>query len=203
MIMKNLTAISAIFATVLSASAFANEEVAQNLTDKKHTFGAQWSLGSADYERSHFSDDGVIQLYGYYNYAINKQVAIEVGINSGSDWGWDCDNDYDNDDWDCDTGWFDWDDDDIEYTNFVIAAKGSIPLSKRNSLFAKLGGQFYDYEINYRDNTDTDESGFGLFAEAGWQYRWDFGLGLNAGLQFIDMGNLDTSTFTAGVSYQF
>ena len=70
-------------------------------------------------------------------------------------------------------------------------------------MFAKLGGQFYDYEINYRDNTDTDESGFGLFAEAGWQYRWDFGLGLNAGLQFIDMGNLDTTTFTAGVSYQF
>ena len=100
--MKKLTAISAIFATVLSASAFANQAVAQNQMDKKHTFGAQWSLGDADYDKSHFSDDGVIQLYGYYNYAINKQVAIEVGINSGSDWGWDCD-----------TGWFDWDDDDV------------------------------------------------------------------------------------------
>lgn len=200
--MKTLTAISAIFATVLSASAFANQAVEYSQEDKKHTFGAQWALGSADYDKSHFSDDGVIQLYGYYNYAINKQLAVEVGISSGSDWGWDCDNDYE-DDWDCDAGWLDFDDDDIEYTNFVIAAKGSIPLSKRNSLFAKLGGQFYDYEIQYRDHARSDESGFGVFFEAGWQYRWDFGLGLNAGLQFMDMGNLDTSTFTAGVSYQF
>jgi hypothetical protein len=42
-----------------------------------------------------------------------------------------------------------------------------------------------------------------LFAEAGWQYRWDFGFGLDTGLRYIDMGDLSVLAFTAGVSYQF
>ena len=170
--------------------------VEQSQTPKKHTLGAQWSLGHADHDKSVLGDKGVSHLYGYYNYAVNQQVAIELGLNKGSDWS---------------IGWG-WDSDDTEYNSFVITGKRSIKLSKRNSFFIKLGGQFYDYQITnqsfdnqfkYTDKLIADDSGLGLFAEVGWQYRWDFGFGLNTGFQFMDMGDLNISAFTAGVSYQF
>jgi hypothetical protein len=166
-------------------------------TPKKHTIGAKFSLGSADHNNSLSSDKGVDDLYGYYNYAINHKVAIEVGFNEGSDGGLGfsiscCSNSVD-----------------LEYSNLVVAGVGSIQLSQRNSFFVKLGGQIYDYQITeYQLFTNTsqehvDESGYGVFAEAGWQYRWDFGFGLDTGLRYIDMGDLSVLAFTAGVSYQF
>ncbi|SFD14832.1 outer membrane beta-barrel protein [Pseudoalteromonas denitrificans] len=206
--MKARIILPSLFATVLSISSYAQNDASSTEPSKKHTFGAQWSLGSVDYDKAHFDDDGVVQIYGYYNYRINNRFAVEVGINRGADWDWDCDNDDndddddDDDDWGCDSTWF-WSDDEIEFTNYVVAAKGNVELSQRNSLFAKFGAQFYDYELSYKNVLKDDDNGVGVFAEAGWQYRWDFGLGLNAGIQFIDMGDLDTTTFTTGMSYQF
>ena len=188
-----LLAIYFVFVTFQPCSLLAVE---QDQALKKHIFGAQWSLGSADHDKSLINDTGVSHLYGYYNYAIDQKLAIEIGYNEGSDWS---------------IGWG-WDSDDTKYKNFVIATKGSIPLSKRNSLFFKLGGQIYDYQItdqsfdsqlNKTGNLLEKKSGFGFYLEAGWQYRWDIGLGLNSGLQFMDMGNLTISTFTTGISYQF
>ena len=169
----------------------------QSHPPKMHTIGAKFSLGSADHDNSLLSNKGVDDLYGYYNYAMNHNGAIEVGFNEGSEGGLGfslscCSNSVD-----------------LEYSNLVVAGKGSIQLNNGNSLFVKLGGQIYDYQITeyqFLKNTaqlQANESGFGLFAEAGWQYRWDFGFGLDTGLRYIDMGDLSVLAFTAGVSYQF
>ncbi|WP_259366714.1 MULTISPECIES: hypothetical protein [unclassified Colwellia] len=42
-----------------------------------------------------------------------------------------------------------------------------------------------------------------MFLEAGWEYRWDNGFGLNASLQYQGAGDLDIDTFNVGISYAF
>ena len=187
-------------------SSFAHDQV----ENKQHTFGGQWSIGSVDFDSANNDDDGILQIYSYYNYALNKNLAFEIGLSVGADiedW---CNDDdlYDhNDDWHCDSNnhhsFFNMDADELEYSNVVIALKKRIPLSQKSSFYGKVGGQFYDYEILRRHHVVKDESDVGLFLEAGWQYRWNFGLGLNLGMQYMDMGELETRALTAGISYQF
>jgi opacity protein-like surface antigen len=43
----------------------------------------------------------------------------------------------------------------------------------------------------------------GVFAELGWEYDFNNGLGINASYQYMDMGDLDTSTLGVGLSYRF
>ena len=93
--------------------------------------------------------------------------------------------------------------DKLEYSNLVIAAKGNYALSQRNSLYGKLGVQFYDYEISKSKSILVEEDGVGLFLEAGWGYQWDNGLAVNVGIQSIDMGDLDTAGATIGMRYHF
>ncbi len=89
--------------------------------------------------------------------------------------------------------------DELEVTNLVLAGKAAVPLLKRNSLYAKVGANFYDYEISRDDKLLLDDSDL----EAGWQYVWDFGLGMDAGDQYFDMGDLDSTSLAIGVNYQF
>ena len=85
----------------------------------------------------------------------------------------------------------------------VFALKTDLSLSKRNRLFAKVGAAFYDYQIDLDHSRVTDEDGTGLFLEAGWEYRWDNGFGLNASLQHQDADDLELDTFNIGISYSF
>ena len=93
--------------------------------------------------------------------------------------------------------------DEVEYSNLVVAIKGKLPLSQRNSLYAKIGAQYYDYDINRGNKTIVSDADIGLYLAAGWQYRWDMGLGMNAGYETYDMGDLTTFTLNVGISYQF
>jgi len=85
----------------------------------------------------------------------------------------------------------------------VIAAKGQYSLTQRNSLYAKIGVQFYDYDISNDNEKLKSDDGAGLFLAAGWQYQWDNGFALNAGLQSMKMGDLKIAGSTLGMSYQF
>lgn len=159
-----------------------------------------------EYKGSNSDDSGVVQLYAYYNYAVNRHFSLEVGVNVGADFDkWECEK-VDKNDWNCfdtDNDHFGLGVDEIEFSNVVIAIKGTLPLSKRNSLYGKLGVQAYSYDISSDNITVVDDSGTGLYLAAGWQYRWDFGLGMNVGYEAIDMGKLDTFTLNTGISYQF
>ena len=85
----------------------------------------------------------------------------------------------------------------------MAAIKGDIDLSQRNSLYGKIGAQYYDYEFSRNDRFIEGDSGTGLFLEAGWQYRWDLGIGMNAGLRYQDMGDLEFTSANVGISYTF
>lgn len=176
---------------------------------RHHSFGVQLSSGGARYKGSSQDGDGVSQGYLYYNYALTNNWSLESGVilGTGND-SWSCTSNSDDDSFsltcnDDEELLFEDQYEDIDYTNFVVAAKGQVFVSQRNSIYGKLGATFYDYDLSRNNKTIIDKDGAGALLEFGWQYRWDFGLGLNAGYQHVYMGDLKTNTLTAGVSYAF
>lgn len=175
--------------------------------DKPHSFGAQIGSGSLEFNNSSYDGDGVAHVYGFYNYAYTEHLSLEVGLNIGAD----VDNfecyEAGHDDWHCsinnDDSLFDLGVDEVEYSNVVAAIKGIIPLSKRNSLYGKVGAQFYDYELSRHNRILFDDSGVGLYLAAGWQYQWDMGLGMNVGFEKYDMRDLESNVLSIGMSYSF
>ena len=199
--MKVLTAASLSLLLAFSHASFANQQ-----DQKVHSYGIQLSAGGADYKNSSADGDGVGQLYGYYNYHFSPLLALEVGLNIGTEADdWEC-KEINNDNFDCrrnNQSLFDLDVDDLDYQNLVVAAKTQIEITQRNSFYAKLGANYFDYELSRGNTKVEDDSGLGLFAELGWQYRWDNGIGMNVGYQVFDMKDLDTYNITSGISYRF
>ena len=170
-----------------------------------HSVGVQLSGGSAEYKDSKQDGDGVAQLYFHYNYAFSDIWSVEVGLNTAAEADkWKCTDSKDK--FVCEkqnNKLFNLNADKLNYSNVVVAGKGQYALTKRNSLYGKLGVQFYDYDIKNDKTTLAEDDGLGLFAEAGWQYKWDNGLALNAGLQTMKMGDLKVSGSTIGLKYHF
>ncbi|MEP1740791.1 MAG: porin family protein [Kangiellaceae bacterium] len=202
--MKNLIAITTLSLALASGSVVADESSTES--SKQHTFGLSAAAGGAEYKGSSADGDGVAHLYGYYNFNINKNFSFEAGLIAGTDADdWRCEE-VEDDEWECRSDndpIFNLQADELTYGSLVVAMKGKLELTARNSLYAKVGGQFYDYEFQ-RDNQKLEsEDGFGAFLEAGWQYQWDSGWGINAGYQYVDMGDLEISTLNFGASYSF
>ena len=81
--LKNLSLI-AILTIAVNYPAFSTE-VAQKGSIKQHSFGGQLAAGNIEYKNINNNGDGVVQLYGFYNYALNQNFAIELGLNIGTD----------------------------------------------------------------------------------------------------------------------
>ena len=174
---------------------------------KPQSFGVQVGVGGIEFRGSSYDGDGISQVYGFYNYAFTENFIVEVGLNVGADIDdWDCYED-ENDDWHCSTNnddsLFGLDVDEVEYFNSVAAVKGVIPVAEHNSLYGKIGAHYYDYEISRRNRTVYDDTGIGLYLAAGWQYKWDMGIGMNAGIETYDMDELDSTTLNVGINYSF
>lgn len=201
--MNRKLALSLLAAITASFSVSSNADTLAN----PHSFGGHIAAGSIEYNNSSAEGDGVVQVYGFYNYAFTERLLLEVGLNVGSDIDeWDCYEDS-FDDWHCTTNnnqsLFGLGVDEVEYSNIVVAIKGVVPISKRNSLYAKIGANYYDYELNRNHRTLSSDTGLGLYLAAGWQYEWDSGIGMNVGLEKYQMGSLDSFTSNIGISYRF
>ena len=198
--MSLLKTLPLLLTVALSVNAAAQENL------KRHSVGVQGSIAKAEFKNSGSGGNDVAQIYFHYNYALDQMFSLELGLNAAQEYDdWQCDRD-DDDKWLCkekDLSLFDLDADKLEVNNVVLAGKAQYQLSQRNSLYGKLGVQFYDYKIKQRSTVLVDESGVGLYAEAGWQYRWDNGIGIDAGLKLIKMGDLSIAGTTLGISYAF
>lgn len=194
-----LAAGSLLSLSLISAAAYSQEN--------KHTVGLVAGFASGEYKNSHNDGDGFVQSYLYYNYQVIENFSVEVAYTGAQELNtWEC-KEHDNDDWTCH-----YDDNDpifnlaatnFDLDGFVAAIKGDISLSKRNSLYGKIGAQYYDYEFTRNDRFIEGDSGTGLLLEAGWQYRWDLGIGMNVGLRYQDMGDLTFKSSNVGISYSF
>jgi len=172
----------------------------------RHSVGVQGALGNAELSQSTNDSNHIAQLYFHYNYALDPVFSLEIGVNGGQQRDdWHCDQD-DNDKWTCgetDLSLFDLNADKVEFENLVFAGKAQYELSQRNSLYVKLGIQFYDYKIKRGSSVLIDEAGSGIYAAAGWQYRWDSGIGMDVGLSLMKMGDLRATGTTIGINYAF
>jgi|GEM_PF-706086 len=203
--MKRSNTLTAILLT-LSASTFSINAFADIALESPHTVGLQSGGGGIEYKGKNTDGEGVGLSYLYYNYQFSPNYYLEVGLLGAediNDWecreksenSWDCLSDYDNK--------FDLTADNFEYSAVIVALKTDLSLSKRNRLYAKVGAAFYDYQMSLNQTRIVDEDGTGLFVEAGWEYRWDNGFGLNASLQHQDADDLELDTFNIGISYAF
>ncbi len=201
--MKHIQTLAcAIFTLSLSTSTFA-DNISQKTT---HTFGLQTGGGGIEHKGKDTDGEGVGYSYLYYNYQFMPHYYAEVGLIGGGD----------IDDWQCkkdaqgeiecfsdDSNKFDLKADEFEFGAAVLAIKTDLQLSKRNKLYAKIGAEFYDYEFKLDGNKTIEDDGVGLLLEAGWEYRWDNGMGINTGLQYQDLGDLEMRSLNIGVSYAF
>lgn len=203
--MKLSNSVTALLLT-LSASTFSLDAFAFTDLESPHTIGLQAGGGGIEYKGKDTDGEGVGLSYLYYNYQFAPSYYFEVALVGAEDVDdWEC-KEKGESSWDCVSGYdnkFELQTDNFEYNAVVLALKTDLSLSKRNRLYAKVGAAFYDYIIDLDHTRIADESGTGLFLEAGWEYRWDNGLGLNTSLQHQDADDLDIDTFNIGISYAF
>lgn len=180
---------------------------------KPHSYGLTTGIASGEYKNSSNDGDGFAQAYFFYNYQFADNFSIELAYARSveiDDWSWDCDE-IEEDSWKCtyDDGsgpLFNTAAEEFELDNFIVAIKADLPISERNSLYAKLGAQYYDYELYSDDSINKfwqGDTGTGLFLEAGWQYRWNCGIGMNVGLRYQDMDDLTFVSPNVGINYAF
>ena len=162
----------------------------ENLNDKVHTFSFETGFGNSDYDKGVSSDDGVAHASFRYSYEILPTYEVELGYTVGSD----------VDDF-LFLGLFE--DVELDYEAFTLSAQKSWSISKRNSLYAKLGTSSFDYEYTENDKVLVDDSGMGFVAGVGWQLRFPSGFGLSAGFEYHQMKDLKVKAYTLGMNYKF
>lgn len=171
-----------------------------------HHVGFQAGSGGVEYEERNSDGQGVGHSYLYYNYQFIPHYYLEAGVLAGGDINnWGCKNSV-NGNLECrtdDSHNFEFNADSFDYNALTIAFKTDLKLSKRNKLYGKFGAEFYEYEFKFDHQKTIDEDGVGLLLEAGWEYRWDNGMGINASMQYHDMSDLEMRALNIGVSYAF
>lgn len=195
--MKKFIALTLVTTLLSSTAALAKDE---------HQIGAQLFGGDASYKSSKKDGDGVSSLYLYYNYQFDSMFTLEAGFNVGTEVDdWDC-KDITKSKFECireDNALFDLNANKLEFRNFIVATKLEYELTQNANLYGKIGAHRYDYEMKNADKQLVDEHGFGFLAEAGWAYEWSNGIGMNVAARYLDMGDLDTTSFGAGITYRF
>jgi len=191
---------------ILSGAIVAFSVSLTTYADTKPVHSIGMNLGGGGIEHQEQEAESFASSYLFYNYQFSALYSLEVGLLSGVDADWDCREV--SGEWECYSdenkdGLFELEADSLELGALVLALKGDMPLSKRNKLYGKVGLSLYNYELELHSQTITDEDGVGFMLEAGWEYRWDLGIGMNVGLQHHKMDELKFNTLNIGVSYSF
>ena len=207
-----LAALSFLALSLISTAAYTAETIHSEaaLSETKHTVGLIAGVASGEYKGSSRDGDGIAQAYLFYNYQAFSNISFEVAYtraNEINNWDWECDR-VSDDRVSCtyndgEAPLFNIAAEELDLDSFVIAIKGDAALSQRNSLYGKVGAQYYDYDLHGGTFFSESDTGTGLFVEAGWQYRWDLGIGMNVGLRYQDMGDLTLKSSNVGISYTF
>lgn len=171
-----------------------------------HSLGGSISVGAAEYKGSSKDGDGVVAVYGFYRYQLMPELALEAGIKTGMEADdWDCDRINDHR-YECNQNnelLFNLNANQLDYENYALSVRAQYPLSERNSIFVRVGGHFYDYEIAKSGAKIASQDGIGLISQAGWQYQWDSGIAMQVAYEYTGMGDLETFTLSSGIAYRF
>jgi len=91
----------------------------------------------------------------------------------------------------------------VDYDSYLLTLKGSVPISKRWSVFGKLGANSYDLEFSGDDRVSLVNNGVGGVLAAGFNFRAYNGFGLDIEVTLLDMDIVSATSTTVNVSYMF
>jgi len=92
----------------------------------------------------------------------------------------------------------------IDYSSIMLSALANYPISKRNYLYLKVNALQYDYDIVDDNEVVFNEDGNDFGYSLGWMYKFDNGIGLNAGYEVLNLGkHIDIKGINVGISYHF
>ncbi len=172
--------------------------------DVSHNFSTSLVLGvsEGDSDTNLASDDLMIGYDVAYQYRFDQNWGVEVGFRQVEPEGF--------------TALFN----SLVHNDFVIEKASSVratavyswPLSKRNSMYVKVGAQLSS--VNYQrmetvangDITglvDNDKTSASVYAGLGWRYQFDSGIELGASYDYQDMDIIDAKLFSLNFGYSF
>lgn len=172
-------------AGTLSSNATANDAT-------HHLVGASLGYGAQEFETKNGKYDAgdTVTVDLYYRYMLNEHFGVEAGYLAGSGGVASALVEAFSEI------------KDLSYQGGRIAAYGEYPLSRGNSLYAKLGAAYT--QVSYEmDKQDRDSDDIGFYGAVGWQYRFKSGFGLNLEYQYIPMKELELQGINVGISYKF
>lgn len=169
--------------------------------------GAQLSFGNINHDNFPNDEDGVAQLMFFLDYYVKPGWALEVGVSTGTNvHDWICEHadetDVDDDYCDNNNSTISFEND-LDFTNFILAVRFDQQVSENSFVYGKLGAQYYDYEMSGNHQVFEQDNGTGIYSELGWRYQWSNRITANVGYQHIGMHDLTTSSLAFGVGYQF
>ena len=167
-----------------------------------NTVGVNAGSGSISFKGKDSKNQSVWKINGFYNMKLSEHFSIETGLSFANDLD-DLECKYNQDDYVVKCVNKDLYADKFEYRAIYIAARAQVALSKRNSLYGKIGANYFDYDLRLFQGANIDDNSLGWQSEIGWQYQWDNGLGIQAGLQYSDAGDVELNTTHLGISYSF
>ncbi len=171
-----------------SAQCFA---VDNSNNEKNHVLGIQLGFTSVNSEITSERSDGGTVAGINYGYQFNPTWAINAGVLFGDSLCLiTCPQDMST----IRT---------MDYDSYLLTIKGSVPISKRWSVFGKLGANSYNLEFSGDDRASLLNNGVGGVLAAGFNFRAYNGFGLDIEVTLLDMDIVSATSTTVNVSYMF
>lgn len=92
---------------------------------------------------------------------------------------------------------------DLGFSGVTVSGKAILPLSRQMELYAKLGLYFWELDEQYRWRSYPVDEGEDLIFGGGASFYLSDNLSLDLEYRFLEMVDLESELFTAGVTFSF
>ncbi|KUJ00446.1 porin family protein [Vibrio sp. MEBiC08052] len=91
----------------------------------------------------------------------------------------------------------------LDYRAVSLSLNRNFYLTDRQFLYASVGLNYNQTEVELRSVKTIDEDGIGYNLRAGWLFRLDQRFSVNVGLQRLGMSDVDVNSANIGLMYRF
>lgn len=175
----------AIMQSCLAEDTFSN-------SGKHYIFGVNFGVGEINTDLPSEEDNSEFTGGIFYGYQYNSKWTINAGFAAGSSI-------------DCIIACLD----DLslyrsaEYNSYILNIKRSLPLSRRWSVFGKLGANYYNSKFYGAHIDKITDRGVGALLATGFDFRAFNGFGVGFEAKWLDMGDINATNYTVNFSHMF
>ncbi|MDW6091978.1 porin family protein [Vibrio rhizosphaerae] len=91
----------------------------------------------------------------------------------------------------------------LDYRALSLSLNRNFYLTDRQFLYASVGLNYNQTEVELRSVKTIDEDGIGYNLRAGWLFRFNQRFSFNIGLQRLGMSDVDVNSANIGMMYRF